>query len=82
MFGQCLLIGTGISGLSTCLYAFITEDKYDKIDRKNEYITIFTIIIIISTILMFMFNNNTESLVSVSNLEGGTRSINYTNPPF
>jgi len=79
MFGQCLLIGTGISCLSTGLYATVTDDKYDQRDRKNEYITIFTIIIIVSTILMFIFNNSSNSLVTMENFE--SKSIN-SNPPF
>jgi len=82
MFGQCLLMGTGISCLSTGLYATITNDKYDQRDRKNEYITIFAIIITVATILMFLFNNRSDSLVSVNNYEGGGASINYTKPPF
>jgi len=80
MFGQCLLIGTGISGLSTGLYGVITDDKYDQSDRKNEYITIFTIILLVSTILMFMFSNNSNSLVPTINLEG-VGQMN-TKPPF
>jgi MFS-type transporter involved in bile tolerance (Atg22 family) len=80
MFGQCLLIGTGISGLSTSIYGVITDDKYDRRDRKNEYITIFTIILLVSTILMFVFNNNSNSLVSTHDLEGG--QMNNTKPPF
>ena len=79
MFGQCLLIGTGISCLSTGLYAVVTDDKYDQRERKNEYITIFTIIIIVSTILMFLFNNSSNSLVTMENFE--SKSIN-SNPPF
>ena len=81
MLGQCLLMGTGISCLSTGLYATITEDKYDQIDRKNEYIKIFTIIVIISTILMFIFNRS-ESLVSSSPTFESVNPINYTKPPF
>ena len=83
MFGQCLLMGTGISCLSTGLYAVVTDDKYDKRDRKNEYITIFVIIITVATILMFFFNKSSDNLVSVKNFEGtGGASINYTKPPF
>jgi len=81
MLGQCLLIGTGISCLSTGLYATITDDKYNQKDRKNEYITIFTIIIIVSTILMYFFNTSSESLVSSQNFEGGNQ-INNAKPPF
>ena len=43
MFGHCLLVGTGISMVSTGCYALITDDKYDSRDRKNEYLTIFSI---------------------------------------
>jgi len=81
MFGHCLLIGTGISALSTGLYVAITDDKYDIRDRKNEYITIFTIIIICATLLMFLFNNSSDTVLSVINSEGGDK-LNYANPPF
>lgn len=80
MFGQCLLIGTGISFISTSIYGVITDDKYERRDRKNEYITIFTIILLVSTILMFVFNNNSNSLVSARDLDGG--QMNNTKPPF
>jgi len=81
MFGHCLLISTGISAMSTGLYVAITEDKYDIRDRKNEYITIFTIIIICSTILMYLFNTSSDTVLSVINSEGGDK-LNYANPPF
>ena len=80
MFGQCLLMGTGISVLSTSIYGIITDDKYERRDRKNEYITIFAIILIVSTILMLFFNNNSNSLISTRDLEGA--QINNTKPPF
>ena len=53
MFGHCLLVGTGISLISTGTYALVTNDKYDPRDRKNEYLTIFSIIIFISTIMLY-----------------------------
>ena len=49
MFGQSLLLGTGISGISTGVYAAFTYDKNDLKDRKNEYIAIFSIILVISS---------------------------------
>ena len=64
MFGHCLLVGTGISMVSTGCYAVITDDKYDSRDRKNEYLTIFSIIIFISTIMLYFFNNSSQSLVT------------------
>tara|TARA_B000000532_G_scaffold55730_1_gene43306 strand:- start:512 stop:766 length:255 start_codon:yes stop_codon:yes gene_type:complete len=84
MFGHCLLVGTGISLLSTATYAVITNDKYDPRDRKNEYLTIFSIIIFISTIMLYFFNNSSESLVSSAIDVGGSspKMNNYTKPPF
>ena len=83
MFGQCLLIGTGISVLSTGCYATITDDKYDTRDRKNEYLTIFSIILFVATIMIYFFNNSSQSLVS-SNIDGGSspQMNDYTKPPF
>ena len=84
MFGHCLLLGTGVSMISTGCYAVITDDKYDARDRKNEYLTIFSIIIFISTIMLYFFNNNSVSLVSSAVDAGGSspKMNNYTKPPF
>jgi hypothetical protein len=83
MFGQCLLVGTGISIASTGCYAVITDDKYDPRDRKNEYLTIFSIIIFIATIMLYLFNNSSQSLVSSSVDVGNPSKMNdYTKPPF
>lgn len=85
MFGHCLLVGTGISMVSTGCYAVITDDKYDPRDRKNEYLTIFSIIIFISTIMLYFFNNSSQSLVSSGSIDVGGSSPkmnNYTKPPF
>lgn len=85
MFGQSLLLGTSISIISSIIYAFITHDEYDLRDRKNEYITIFTIILFVSTILIYFMNKNSESLVTNISFEGANNSPtlnNYTKPPF
>ena len=85
MFGHCLLVGTGISMVSTGCYAVITDDKYDSRDRKNEYLTIFSIIIFISTIMLYFFNNSSQSLVSGGSIDVSSSSPkmnNYTKPPF
>ena len=84
MFGHCLLLGTGVSMISTGCYAVITDDKYDARDRKNEYLTIFSIIIFISTIMLYFFNNSSQSLVSNSGLDGSSsyKMNDYTKPPF
>jgi len=84
MFGHCLLVGTGISMVSIGCYALITDDKYDSRDRKNEYLTIFSIIIFIATIMLYFFNNSSVSLVSGSiDVSGSSPKMNnYTKPPF
>ena len=67
------------------LYATITDDKYDTRDRKNEYLTIFSIIIFISTIMLYLFNNSSQSLVSSGSIDVGSSSPkmnDYTKPPF
>ena len=85
MFGHCLLVGTGLSMVSTGCYAVITDDKYDSRDRKNEYLTIFSIIIFISTIMLYFFNNSSQSLVSGGSIDvsgSSPKMNNYTKPPF
>lgn len=86
MFGQCLLLGTGIGGISTGLYATFTDNKYDNRDRKNEYISIFTIILVVTTILLFVFHNNSQSLTIPESvgLSGGGVSplVGGGKPPF
>ena len=64
MFSNSLLMGTGISGLSTTLYAAFTNDKYERVDRKNEYMTIFCITLFISFLTLFIFNSGSDSLVT------------------
>lgn len=70
--------------VSTGCYALITDDKYDSRDRKNEYLTIFSIIIFIATIMLYFFNNSSVSLVSESiDVSGSSPKMNnYTKPPF
>ena len=53
MFGQSLLLGTGIGGISTGIYAAFTDNKHDNRDRKNEYISIFTIILCVLVTIIF-----------------------------
>lgn len=86
MFGQCLLLGTGIGGISTGIYATFTDNKYDNRDRKNEYISIFCIILVVTTILLFIFHNGSQSLTvpdSVNFSGGGvTPLVGGGKPPF
>jgi len=84
MFGQCLLLGTGIGGISTGIYATFTDNKYDNRDRKNEYISIFCIILVVTTILLFIFHNSSQSLTvpEVVNFNGNISSFSGGKPPF
>lgn len=86
MFGQCLLLGTGIGGISTGLYAAFTDNKYDNRDRKNEYISIFTIILVVTTILLFIFHNSSQSLTVPDSVslggEGISPLVGGGKPPF
>ena len=82
MFGQCLLLGTGISMASTGVYVAFTSDKYNNEDRKNEYISIFSIILFVSVIILFMFHGNSESLVQTNISNHPSSSISGGKPPF
>ena len=82
MFGYCLLLGTGISIASTGIYATITFDKYNQEDKKNEYISIFSIILIVSFIILFIFHGNSESLVQTDIPNYSSSSISGGKPPF
>ena len=79
MFSNSLLMGTGISGLSTGLYAIFTNNEKEE-NRKDEYLKIFFIILFISFFILLIFNSGSESLVkktiSSPNTIGGGK------PPF
>jgi len=86
MFGQSLLLGTGIGGISTGIYAAFTDNKHDNRDRKNEYISIFTIILIVTTILLYVFHSSSQvlSVPEPVNFNGGGISslVSGGKPPF
>ena len=62
MFGHSLLSGLGISAVSTGTYAIITNDPNDRGDRNPEYLSIFCIILIVSVLIIFVFNGKSNSL--------------------
>jgi hypothetical protein len=80
MFSSSLLTGLGISGVSTGVYAAFTseneENKYK--DRKNEYLCIFCIILVVSILILFITSTKSESIV----LKGGGMSPINNKPPF
>ena len=53
MFSDSLLMGTGISGLSTGLYAIFTNNENEQ-NRKEEYLKIFFIILFISFFIFWI----------------------------
>jgi|TARA_B110000971_G_scaffold216980_2_gene252929 hypothetical protein len=86
MFGQCLLLATGISGISTTLYGMMTTNENktneNKDSRKSEYISIFSIIVAVSFLLLFMFHGTSEGLVIASESYRHSASMSSGKPPF
>ena len=80
MFGSSLLTGLGISGVSTGIYAVFTSDKQENKykDRKNEYLCIFCIILLVAVLILFITGQKSNSLVLQGN---GVIPIN-NKPPF
>ena len=78
-----LLKGLGIAGVSTGIYGAFTSDKIENKnkDRKNEYICIFTIILIVSLIILFITSGKSESVVLKGSGINSMSSIN-NKPPF
>ena len=62
MFSNSLLMGTGISALSTTLYAIFTNNENEQ-NKRDEYMKIFFIILLISFFILFVFNSGSEGLV-------------------
>ena len=86
MLSSCLLSGLGIGILSTGLYALITdkkeEDQFKKKDRKMEYCIIFSIILVVSVLILYFTRDTNEKLVP---MKGGISTKSPTmnnNPPF
>ena len=75
-----ILKGLGIAGVSTGIYGAFTSDNQENKnkDRKNEFICIFTIICIVSLLILFITSGKSESIV----LKGGGISPINNKPPF
>jgi len=89
MFGQSLLMATGISGISVALYCAITskENKDElnperKMERKTEYVSIFSIILSVSFLLLYMFHRSSEGLVISSESYSHSPAMSSGKPPF
>ena len=80
MFGRSLLSGLGISGVSTGIYAAITNDPNDRRDRNSEYLSISCIILIVSVFILFVFNGKSESLATMSG--ASSPAMGGGKPPF
>ena len=88
MLSSCLLSGLIIGSISTFVYALITDkrDKEkeliygEKKDNKMNYLIIFSIIMLVSVIILYFTNkNNTEQVVP---LKGGFSPKVNNQPPF
>jgi len=87
MLSSCLLSGLIIGSISTCVYALITDKKdkeqgldTGKKDKKVDYLIIFSIIMLVSVIILYFTNkNNTEQVVP---LKGGFSPKVNNQPPF
>jgi len=82
MLSSSLLSGLGIGVISTGLYALITDNKQDEAnkssDKKMDYCIIFSIIMLVSVLILFFTGKNTEKLVPLK----ATGSVVNNNPPF
>jgi len=87
MLSSCLLSGLIIGSISTFVYALITDkrDKEkelygEKKDNKMNYLIIFSIIMLVSVVILYFTNkNNTEQVVP---LKGGFSPKVNNQPPF
>ena len=88
MLSSCLLSGLIIGSISTCVYALITDkrdkdqglDPDKKKDKKMDYLVIFSVIMLVSVIILYFTNkNNTEQVVP---LKGGFSPKVNNQPPF
>lgn len=80
MFGHSLLSGLGISGISTGIYAAVTNDPNDPRDRNPEFLSIFCIIFVVSVLILFAFNGKSESLATMS--DSASPVMGGGKPPF
>tara|TARA_B100000963_G_scaffold159621_1_gene138902 strand:+ start:219 stop:476 length:258 start_codon:yes stop_codon:yes gene_type:complete len=85
MLSSCLLSGLGISIISTGVYIAFANEK-GEMDRKIEYGTIFTIIMLVSILVLYITSGKKDQLVPV-NMSSGTiidsKSPTVNNkPPF
>ena len=82
MLSSCLLYGVGISGISTGIYAVLTYDK-DNINNqkdKSEYGIIFSTILFVSIIILYITGGSNQSLIPKNNMNTKTHMNNT--PPF
>lgn len=88
MLSSCLLSGLIIGSISTLVYALITDKKNkeqdlinrDIMDRKMDFLVIFSVIMVVSVIILYFTNkNNTGQVVP---LKGGFSPKVNNQPPF
>jgi len=75
--GSCLLYGIGISIFSTCIYMILNDNR-----DKKDYICIFSIIFLVSVILLYITRGDSTGLVQVIKEPVG-KFVEINNvPPF
>ncbi len=90
MLSSCLLYGSIIGLISTTIYALITEknnednyapgDHIQENNKKMNYLIIFSIIMLISVIVLYFGNINKNQ--DIIPLRGGYTSKVNNQPPF
>ena len=85
MFGKCLLTSIGIGILSTVIYAILYNEKENINNKNNEYMKIFSIVLSVSFLILFIFSGDSTMLVKseLNNISGGgSTSLGGGKPPF
>jgi len=83
MLSSCLLSGLIIGIISTGVYALITDNKKEedrKIDKKMDYCIIFSVIMVVSVIILFFTNKGDKE--AIVPLKGGFSPKVNNQPPF
>jgi hypothetical protein len=91
MLSSCLLSGLIIGSVSTCVYAMITDkndkqliqgengEKWEKKEKKMNYLIIFSIIMLVSVVILYFTNKSNTEVVP---LKGGFSPKVNNQPPF
>ena len=83
MIGSQVITSLGIGGISTGLYlVFTKDDRNPHKDRKQEALSVFTIIMIVAFFILFITSGNSESIIVREMKSGSGGGPMNTKPPF